>query len=270
MMKKTPEPCRRRRLLLLVPLLLAVPVHAAQNRDARVTQIVRDVRVLPPHAAARAAAINETVANGTGVRTGSDSRAELTFTDLSITRLGANTIFSFDQANRNLSLTSGAVLICVPPEAGSVRISTPAVSAAITGGIAMVEAHRNAWIKIIVLEGRGVITLKRSGRMLTLHAGEMIVLSPGAKEFGTVQNIDLDKLTNNSLLIRFARLPSWVARLIDTQIANQQSSPPPGGLVDPTGFDAIDQRAAVLSQSTPPARRTGPQPSPPRRPPGTK
>src|SRR5437764_15465979 len=96
---------------VLAALLLAAFVRfisGADNREARVTQVVRDVRVVPSRASTRPASVNETIRQGTGVRTGSDSRAELTFTDLSLTRLGANTIFSFDQGARDLHLTSGA------------------------------------------------------------------------------------------------------------------------------------------------------------------
>ena|ERR1700736_32446 len=235
---------------------------AADKRDARVTQIVHDVRVLPSRAAARPAALNETVRQGTGVRTGGDSRAELTFNDLSLTRLGANTIFSFDPGARELNLSSGAVLICVPPEAGSVRISAPAISAAISGGIAMFETHKNSWIKVIVIEGQVVVTIKRSGDTLTLHAGEMITLPPGAKHFTKVQHINLKTLTEKSLLIQFAPLPRWAWLLIDAEIARQQASPPPGGLTDPTGFDAIDQRAATMT-TEPPKHTPIPEPSPP-------
>lgn len=246
----------------VVSALLPVgPTIAAEKRDARVTQIVHDVRVLPSKASARAATINETIGQGTGVRTGSDSRAELTFTDLSLTRLGANTVFSFDEGARNLNLTSGAVLICVPPDAGSVRVIAPAVTAAISGGVAMAETHKNSWTKIIIVEGQGVVTLKKSGKSLTLHSGQMIVLPPGAKDFTKVLNIDLKALTDKSLLIRFASLPKWVWTLIDAQVDRQASSPPAGGYVDPTGFNAIDQRAATLP--TP-----GMKPSPGRSPPG--
>jgi hypothetical protein len=236
---------------------------AADKRDARVTQIVHDVRVLASRATARPAALNETVRQGTGVRTGGDSRAELTFNDQSLTRLGANTIFSFDQGGRDLNLSSGAALICVPPEAGSVRISAPAISAAISGGIAMTETHKNSWIKIIVIEGQGVVTIKKSGDTLTLHAGEMITLPPGARHFTKVQHINLKTLTEKSLLIQFARLPRWVWLLINAEIARQHAAPPPpGGLKDPTGFDAIDQRAAT-NQAEPPKHTPPPEPSPP-------
>jgi hypothetical protein len=235
---------------------------AAEKSDARVTQIVHDVRVLPSKASARPASLNETVIQGTGVRTGSDSRAELTFGDLSLTRLGANTVFSFDQGARSLNLTSGAALICVPPDAGSVRVIAPAVTAAISGGVAMAETHKDSWIKIIIIEGQGVVTLKKSGKSLTLHSGQMIVLPPGAKEFTKVQNINLKKLTDKSLLINFAKLPKWVWALVDAEIDRQASAPPSGGYVDPTGFDAIDQRAATLP--TPSMK-----PTPGRSPPGS-
>ena len=236
---------------------------AAEKSDARVTQIVHDVRVLPSKASARPASLNETVAQGTGVRTGSDSRAELTFTDLSLTRLGANTVFSFDQGARTLNLSSGAALICVPPDAGSVRVIAPAVTAAISGGIAMAETHKNSWIKVIIVEGQGVVTIKKSGKSLTLHSGQMIVLPPGAKDFTKVQNIDLKKLTDKSKLIQFARLPKWVWGLIDAQIDRQASSPPSGGYVDPTGFDAIDQKLA--DQTPPPMKTPPPRETPPPR-----
>jgi FecR protein len=243
-------------------LMVAGLVFAADKRDARVTQIVRDVRVLPSRAAARPASLNETVRQGAGVRTGSESRAELTFSDQSLTRLGANTVFSFDQGARDLNLTSGAVLICVPPESGSVRLSTPAVSAAISGGIAMAETHKNSWIKIIIIEGQGVVILKSSGKSLTLHSGDMIALPPGAKQFTKVQHINLKKLTDKSLLIRFARLPDWVWALIDAEIEHQRASPPPGGLTDPMGLDAIDQRAATLPPMGTPSPRPGPTGAP--------
>ena len=246
---------------IVLVLLLCSIAYAVEKRDARVTQIVHDVRVLPSKAAARPATLNETVSQGTGVRTGSDSRAELTFGDLSLTRLGANTVFSFDQGARNVNLSSGALLICVPPEAGSVRISAPAVSAAISGGIAMAEAHKDSWIKIIIIEGQGVVTLKSTGKSLTLHSGQMITLPPGAREFTKVLNINLKKLTDKSLLVRFAKLPKWVWNLIDAEINRQLTSPPSGGYSDPTGFDKIDQRAATLP--TPPEHTPPPDRSPP-------
>src|SRR5260370_26572118 len=59
---------------------------AAQRKEARVTQVVRDVSLLTPHVAARPARLNENVTDGSAVHTRADSRAEPTFADLTITR----------------------------------------------------------------------------------------------------------------------------------------------------------------------------------------
>src|SRR5437868_6581767 len=75
-----------------------------QLQQARVTIVVNDVKLLPSQAAPRPAAVNDEVKQGTAVRTGADSRTELTFADLTITRLGSNTAFSFDREARELKL----------------------------------------------------------------------------------------------------------------------------------------------------------------------
>ena len=68
-------------VVLLSLFLLAQSSKAAQLREAQVTQIVKDVQVLPTQAAPKAASINDSIRQGTAVRTGDESRTELTFTD---------------------------------------------------------------------------------------------------------------------------------------------------------------------------------------------
>src|SRR5258708_3999903 len=68
---------------------------AAGKNEARVTQAIRNVQLLAAHSAPRPASINDNVRAGTAVQTGSDSRAEVTFTDRTLARLGANSVFSF-------------------------------------------------------------------------------------------------------------------------------------------------------------------------------
>src|SRR5207244_1552227 len=79
---------------------IATMVFGAERKQARVTEVIRDVHLLASQATARPAAVNDAVNEGTAVRTGTDSRAELTFADQTITRLGANTVFSFGGAVR--------------------------------------------------------------------------------------------------------------------------------------------------------------------------
>src|SRR4030095_13516561 len=70
-------------------------VSAAELKQAQVTQVIQDVRLLPSNASSRPASVNDRVHENTAVHTGVESRAELTFTDQTLTRLGAQTIFSF-------------------------------------------------------------------------------------------------------------------------------------------------------------------------------
>ena len=83
--------------------------NAAELKEARVTQIIRDVKLLPNAAPARPAVVNDSVHDGTAVRTGVESRTELMFSDTTLARLGANTIFSFNEGTRNLDLGGGAL-----------------------------------------------------------------------------------------------------------------------------------------------------------------
>jgi hypothetical protein len=96
---------------------------ATQLKEARVTQVVNDVKLLPGQAAPRPAVVSDPVRAGTAVRTGTQSRSELTFTDLTITRLGANTIFTFDEGTQEMNLIDGAILFQVPKGAGGATIA---------------------------------------------------------------------------------------------------------------------------------------------------
>jgi hypothetical protein len=85
------------RVWLLLPLIApGAPTMAAQLKQATVTRIIQDVQLLPSQASPKPAHVNDIVRQNTAVRTGADSRTELTFTDRTLTRLGANTLFTFN------------------------------------------------------------------------------------------------------------------------------------------------------------------------------
>ena len=108
-------------------------VSADELKQAKVTQVIQDVRVLPSNASSRPAAVNDNVGQGTAVQTGVQSRSELTFKDQTITRLGEQTIFSVGEAPRTIDLGSGQFLLCVPKKAGGAKVKIGSVTAAITG-----------------------------------------------------------------------------------------------------------------------------------------
>ena len=216
-------------------LILVAPCAAAQAtqlKEARISQVIKDVKLLPAQAAPRPAALSDEVRDGTAVRTGVDSRAELTFTDQTLARLGANTIFSFREGTRNLELGGGAMLLRVPKDAGGAQINTAAVTAAITGTTIMLEYHPNAYIKFIVLEGTGRMFRKdRAGESVLIHAGQMLIVNPNAKNLADPVNVDLKRLMKTSRLIKgFVRLPS--ESLITKEIDAQLEEKTVGQLVD--------------------------------------
>jgi mannose-6-phosphate isomerase-like protein (cupin superfamily) len=231
----------------LVALIVAVAfaLVAAERKEGRVTQTVHDVRLLGAQVASRQAVVNDNVHEGMAVRTGTDSRAELAFTDQTLTRLGADTVFSLGTAARTYDLGGGAILIYAPKSLGAVRINTPVATAAITGFTAMFEFHAHSWSKFIILEGQGTFRLKnQSAEPCRLHAGQMIIIPPHPTRCPEILNVDLSKLIKTAKLItKFPPLPSL--SLILAEAESQQTSPPGNGLVDPTGLDTIDQAAAA-------------------------
>jgi len=108
-------------------------VSAAELKEAEVTQVIQDVRIVPSNASPRPAAVNDSVRQGTAVHTGTQSRSELTFKDQTITRLGEKTIFSVGEGARTIDLGSGQFLLYVPKKAGGAKVKMGPVTAAITG-----------------------------------------------------------------------------------------------------------------------------------------
>src|SRR6266487_3227102 len=210
-------------LIVLFWLVGAERLAAAdQLQQARVSQVIQDVRVLETHGAPRPAAVNDKVIQGMGVRTGVESRAELTFTDLTITRLGANTVFSFKQGAREVDLTSGAVLLQIPPKAPAVKVSTSAVTAAITGGTALFATGPPT--KFMVLEGIG--TFYPTGhpeRAATINGGEMMTMTANGR-ITKPEKFDVKLVLKTSRLIKdFPPLENMplIMAVVDLQLAEQ-------------------------------------------------
>lgn len=217
---------------VIVICLAAFTARADQLRQARVTEVVKDVKLLPTGSAARPAVISDEVHNGTAVRTGLESRAELTFADATLARLGANTVFSFTEGTRNLDLNDGAMLLRVPKNAGGAKINTAAVTAAITGTTIMLEFHKHSYVKFIVLEGTGRVYLPgRIGESVLVNAGQMLITKPDAKNLPQPVDVDVKKLMKTSRLIKgHSKMGSET--LIAQVAANQEQQRANGELLD--------------------------------------
>src|SRR2546423_5976446 len=221
--------------------------EAAELRAARITQIINDVKLLPGQATARAAVVNESIGAGTAVRTGVDSRTELTFSDLTITRLGANTVFSFNGEARQIDLGSGAVLVQVPRNGAEAKIRTAAVTAAITGGTALFESNKRLPAKLLMMEGIGHFYPNDHPELAAIvHGGEMAMMTAdGQITRPTKFNAALVYKTSK-LITSFPTLPN--ADLILAVIEEQQT----GVMQQSSGTrpdDSIDKRDQAVTAS---------------------
>ena len=241
---------------------------AAQFTEARVTQVVKDVKLLPAQAAPRPATLRDEVREDTGVKTGIDSRSELTFPDQTIARLGANTIFSFREGTRSVELKSGAMLLAVPKGAGGAQITTAAVTAAVTGTTVLVESRKGGVTKYIGLEGCSKLKMRKKKSEkerpdeAQVCSGQMLVVPDGATSFPPVQECNTALIVETSKLIKgFRPLPT--IDLINETIENQAGGPQdgPGGPKDPGLNDVIDKKSSASPPHTPPPHR--PEPTPP-------
>lgn len=134
------KPHRLSSLIILSVLACAGPIlQAAPLKRAEITAVVNDVKVVDPRKGERTAGVEDVIAGDLSVRTGIKSRAELLFQDKTLTRLGATTLFSFNEGTRELELGHGTILLQAPKGAGGAKVRTAAVTAAITGTTILLE-----------------------------------------------------------------------------------------------------------------------------------
>jgi len=209
-------------LAFALALWFPTEVSADELKEAKVTQVIQDVKVLPSNASPRPAAVNDSVRQGTAVETGTQSRSELTFKDQTITRLGEKTIFSVGEGARTIDLGSGQFLLYVPKKAGGAKIKMGPVTASITGTTVLGNVSPSGVTTFIVLEGGACIYLDKVGQSLYVGPGQQLTYDPIANRLEDPVDVDLNQVLTTPLIKDFRRLPS--APLIEETIQNQHRS----------------------------------------------
>jgi len=201
--------------------------------SAEVTKIINRVVFIEPAKSERPAALRDVIKDDLGLQTGVRSRSELLFQDDTLTRLGAETFFSFKTGTRDLTLEKGSMLLQVPKGLGGAKIHTAALTAAITGTTIMVEYSPGHYLKVLVLEGS--LRLSRNGSFgdsQVLRPGKMVIMRPDAKAIPEPVDVDLAEIVKTSTLVNFPGskiLPSMP--LIQTAINDQAKELTKGTLV---------------------------------------
>jgi len=206
-------------LILLGGFMLPCASRAIDFKQAKFTQVVNSVEVISSDQARHPAEVNGIFKIPDVLRTGAASRAELVADDNTITRVGANTVFSFDPANRTIDLRQGSLLFHSPHGKGGGTVHTGSATASVLGTTIVVTTTPNGGFKVLVLEGEAEIRFL-NGLHTTLTPGQMTFVLPGG---GTspIVIFRLDKETSGSLLVNGFNepLPSWSK--IKTEITRQ-------------------------------------------------
>lgn len=149
---------RRGALSLVVLVSILCPAGLASGADLSQAVLRRKENVVTraPNLSAQAQPIAQgaVIDDGSVVRTGTASKAELLFTDLTLARLGSNSNFSFDAKARAMNATQGAVLFGKPSNSGAIQLKSGAISGAITGS--------TGFISTVPMEGIGKAGQTRS------------------------------------------------------------------------------------------------------------
>ncbi len=225
----------RRCILLVAPVALALvnwlpnDLSAEDLEEAKVTQVVQEVKVVPSGAAARPVAVNETVRQGNAVQTGTQSRTELTFRDQTITRLGEKTIYNIG-GGRTIDMGSGQFLLYVPKNKGGAKVKMGPVTAAITGTTVLGNVFPSGIVEFTVLEGSACISLDRVGQTLLIMPGQMVVYDPVLMRLEDPVEVDLQQELSSPLIRGFRQLPS--EPLIQEEIQSQRQVVAPNGDLD--------------------------------------
>src|SRR6266481_6341131 len=239
-------------------IFLAHSSAACPLSSAEVTKIINRVSVIDPAKGGHPAVMREVIKDDLGLRTGARSRSELLFQDNTLTRIGAETFFSFKTGTRDMTLEKGSMLLQVPKGLGGAKIYTAAVTAAITGTTIMMEYSPGQYLKVLVLEGS--LRLSRNGSFgdsLVLHPGKMVIMRPDAKKIPDPIDVDLAEIVTTSTLVNFPGsevLPSMP--LIQAAISDQAKEMAKGTLV-PTNLVMGHGTKVVLASNDQLAKTVG-------------
>src|SRR5256886_5323007 len=172
--------------------------------SAEVTKIINRVSVVDPAKGGHPAMLRDVIKDDLGLQTAAKSRSELLFQDNTLTRIGAETFFSFKTGTRDMTLEKGSMLLQVPKGLGGAKIHTAAVTAAITGTTIMMEYSPGKYLKVLVLEGG--LRLSRNGFFsdsVVLRPGKMVIMRPDAKKIPDPIDVDLAEIVKTSTLVNF-------------------------------------------------------------------
>jgi hypothetical protein len=243
-----------KRLIFLLYLLAEQPspLRAEAFEQAEVIKAINLVSLLPQD---RRAIRGDLIKANTGLKTGGDSRAELQFPDLTITRVGSNSLFRFIAGTREMILDSGTMLFSAPEGAGGGKVQVGAITAAVTGSDFMISNVGR--VKVICLSHKVIVYLTANPKIRAeLLPGQMLDITPGAtgaiRKMPRVTTINLGKLLATSKLTEAGGFRPLASQAILVQNTNRQAKAFSLANANLTSESAETVRSTAVATNDPP------------------
>ena len=196
------------------------PARAEPFEQAEVIKAINLVSLLPQSARA---VRGDVVKGNTGLKTGNDSRAELQFPDLTIARVGSNSLFRFVAGTREIILDSGTMLFSAPEGAGGGKVRAGSITAAVTGSDFMILNVGR--VKVICLSHKVTVYLTANPKIRAeLLPGQMLDIAAGTdRKMPRTKTVHLGKLLATSKLGKAGGFRPLPSQAILAQNTNRQS-----------------------------------------------
>jgi len=175
---------------------------ATEFKDAEITTLKNIVE----HDAGQGAApakVSEKIGENSKVTTAAASMAELTFGDSSITRIGANSVFSFQSKERLVKLDKGTALIHATPGNGGATVDCGGVTAAVSGSTFMASRSATGGAVFVLLESSGSLKVTTpGGQTAVIMPGQAASTGTGPKSGIQVFDVDVKKVMETTPLVQ--------------------------------------------------------------------
>ena len=175
---------------------------ATEFKDAEITTLKNIVE----HDAGQGptpAKVSEKIGENSKVTTAAASMAELTFGDSSITRIGANSVFSFQSKERLVKLDKGTALIHATPGNGGATVDCGGVTAAVSGSTFMASRSATGGAVFVLLESSGSLKVTTpGGQTAVIMPGQAASTGTGAKSGIQVFDVDVKKVMDTTPLVQ--------------------------------------------------------------------
>jgi len=149
---------------------------------------------------------------------------ELSLDDKSITRIGANALFSFVKQERLVKCDKGTFLVSKDPETETITVTTGSVTAAISGSTVVLDVKDDATHIAVAETTTGVIVTDKNGKSMTLQSGEGISATPNGMTSSTPRSVDVKDLISSSPLFNEKGLPPLANDALIKGVASAQET----------------------------------------------